>query len=272
MADKRCSISLVVNGQRWLEEGEALAEQPRVPRAWSLYGLQDFVRILVGSKLGYTLENTDLIEQRWCRAKSNAGDAEAVSAGFTVVVTPHVTSADAGAGLSLEATDVAVTRQTHVMISIGQQMQWMPLRQKLEARSVELFELLLPAAGKVVVSTDRVIDLRELARQHFSDDQAKALFRAPPVPVADVASPSLGAVADAAADLGLAANAARGTVKSLAKGYGVLIRKDGLGEVQFLAAHVQAPGFEFVEVGDDMRFDVVQVASGKWTAQRVVRV
>ena len=276
MADKRCSISLVVNGQRWLEEGEAVAEQPGVPRAWSLCGLQDFVRILVGTKLGHTLENIDWVEQRWCRAKANAGDAEAVSAGFTVVATPHVTSADPGAGLSLEATDVAVTRQPHVMVSIGQQMQWTPLRQKLEARSVELFELLLPASGKVIVSTDRVIDLRDLARQHFADDQARALFRAPPLPVADAASPSPspspGAGADASADLGLAANAVRGTVKSLAKGYGVLIRNDGLGEVQFLAAHVQAPGFEFVEVGDDMRFDVVQVASGKWTAQRVVRV
>ena len=270
MADKRCSISLVVNGQRWLEEGEALAEQPGVPRAWSLCGLRDFVRILVGGKLGYTFENTDLIEQRWCRAKANVGDAEAVSAGFAVVATPHVTSADAGAGLSLEAIDVAVTAQSQVIVSVGQQMQWLPLRQKLETRSVELFELLLPAAGKVLVSTDRVIDVRELARQHFADDQAKALFRAPPMPVADAASPD--ASAGAAADVGLAANAVRGTVKSLAKGYGVLTRKDGLGEVQFLAAHVQAPGFEFVEIGDDMRFDVVQVGSGKWAAQRVVRV
>ena len=69
MADKRCSISLVVNGQRWLEEGDALAELVGVPRPWSLCGLQDFVRIMVGAKLGYTLENTDFIEQRWCRAK-----------------------------------------------------------------------------------------------------------------------------------------------------------------------------------------------------------
>ena len=267
MADKRCSISLVVNGQRWLEEGATLAEQAGTPRPWSLCGLQDFVRITVGAKLGYTFENTDFVEQRWCRAKANAGDAEAINAGFTVVTTPHVTSSDPGAGLSLEAVDVAVANDTHVVVTVGNQMNWLPLRQKLEARSMELFELLLPAAGKVVVSTDRVIDIRELARQHFGDDQAKALFRAPPVLAGDADTTADAATADAS----FAANAVRGTVKSLAKGYGIITRKDGLGDVQFLAAHVQAPGFEFVEVGDDMRFDVVQASSGKWVAQRVVR-
>jgi cold shock CspA family protein len=267
MTDKRCSISVVVNGQRWLEEGDALAELPGMPRRWSLCGLQDFVRISVGAKLGYTFENTDFVEQRWCRAKANAGDAEAISAGFTVATTPHITTSDPGAGLSLEAVEIAATSDTHVVVTVGSHMQWLPLRQKLEARSSELFELLLPATGKVVVSTDRVIDIRELARQHFADDPAKALFRAPPVVAGD---PDAAAEAPTA-DVSLAANAARGTVKSLAKGYGIITRKDGLGDVQFLAAHVQAPGFEFVEVGDDMRFDVVQASSGKWVAQRVVR-
>ena len=270
MADKRCSISLVVNGERWLETGDALAELAGVPRSWSLCGLQDFVRVMVGAKLGYTLESTDFVEQRWCRAKANASDAEAINAGFSVVTTPHVTSNDPGAGLSLEAVAIAVTTDTRVIVTVGNQMHWMPLRNKLEAASTELFELLLPPSGKVVVATERVIDIRELARQHFGDDKARALFRAPPMP----AAASAGADPATTADIGesLAANAARGTVKSLANGYGILTRKDGLGEVQFLAAHVQAPGFEFVEIGDDMRFDVVQVASGKWLAQRVVRV
>ena len=74
MADKRCSISLVVNGQRWLEEGATLAEQAGTPRPWSLCGLQDFVRITVGAKLGYTFENTDFVEQRWfAGVHSNVG-------------------------------------------------------------------------------------------------------------------------------------------------------------------------------------------------------
>ena len=270
MADKRCSISLVVNGQRWLEEGETLATQPGVPRAWSLCGLQDFVRITVGAKLGFTLENTDFVEQRWCRAKPNAGDAEAVVAGFTIASTPHVTASDPGAGLSLEAIEVAATTETQVIVTVGSQMNWMPLRQKLESHSTELFELLLPAAGKVVVSTERVIDIRDLARQHFADDKAKALFRTPPVLAASAGSADVAVIA-ATSDASLAANAARGTVKSLSNGYGIITRKDGLGDVQFLAAHVQAPGFEFVEIGDDMRFDVVQAPSGKWMAQRVVR-
>ena len=39
----------------------------------------------------------------------------------------------------------------------------------------------------------------------------------------------------------------------------------------FLPGHVAPPGFEFIEVGDTLRFDVVRTASGKWQAQRVVR-
>lgn len=269
MADKRCTISLIINGQRWLDDGEALAVLPGVQRPWSLCGLQDFVRIMVGAKLGYTLENTDFVEQRWCRAKSNTGDSEAVQAGLSVVTTPHVTASDTGAGLSLEAAEVAVTSDTRVMVTVGNSMHWMPLRQKLEACSVDLFELLLPVAGKVVVSTDRIIDIRQLARQHFADDSAKALFRAPPV-VAGSASADI--APEATPDAGFAANAARGSVKSLANGYGMAKRKDGLGDVQFMANQVTAPGFDFLEVGDELRFDVVQVVSGKWFAQRVVRM
>ena len=77
---------------------------------------------------------------------------------------------------------------------------------------------------------------------------------------------------EATPDAGFAANAARGTVKSLANGYGMAKRKDGLADVQFMANQVTAPGFDFLEVGDELRFDVVQVASGKWFAQRVVRM
>ncbi len=268
MADKRCTISLVINGQRWFDEGETLAEQPGVPRPWSLCGLQDYVRLLVGAKLGFSFENIDFVEQRWCRAKSSAGDAEAVIEGMTVATTPHISASDPGAGLSLEAVEIAATTDSQVIVTVGSQMHWMPLRQKLEARSTELFELLLPAAGKVVVSTDRVIDIRELARQHHSDAQGNALFRAPPVAASATDATDAG---QSSSEVSLAANAARGTVKSLAKGYGIITRKDGLGDVEFLAAHVQAPGFSFVEVGDDMRFDVVQSPSGKWVAQRVVR-
>ena len=270
MADKRCTISLLINGQRWLDDGEALALMPGVPRPWSLCGLQDFVRILVGAKLGYTLENTDFVEQRWCRGKSNAGDAEAINAGLTVVTTPHITGSDPGAGLSLEAAEIAATTDSQVIVTVGNQMQWMPLRHKLEARSTELFELLLPPVGKVVVSTGRVIDVRELARQHFGDDKAKALFRAPPVSAS--ANPSVEATTIAAPDESFAANAAQGTVKSLANGYGIIKRKDGLGDVQFMATHVRPPGFDFIEIGDELRFDIVQVSPGKWLAQRVVRM
>lgn len=270
MADKRCAISLVVNGQRWLEEGEALAAQPGVPRAWSLCGLQDFVRITVGAKLGHTLDNTDLVEQRWCRAKPNSGDAEAIVAGFDVLSTPHVSATDAGAGLSLEAVEALATTASHVVVTVGGQMTWMPLRQKLEARSVELFELLLPPTGKVVVSTERAMDLRDIALRQHGDSPVSALFR--PAPVMPGTSSGDSDALNAVTDESFAANAVSGIVKSLANGYGIVTRKDGRGDVQFLATHVRAPGFAFVEIGDELRFDVVQVASGKWLAQHVVRV
>jgi cold shock CspA family protein len=273
MADTRCTISLVVNGQRWLEEGEALAATPGVPRAWSLCGLQDHVRVSIGAKLGFSFENIDFGEQRWCRAKSNTADAEAVAAGFTVVSTPHVAATDPGAGLSLEAVEMAAIAPPDVIVTVGSQLQWLPMRQKLEAGGIHVFELLLPPTGKVVVATERVIDLRDLARQHHGNDRGRALFR--PAPVTEKANPSASASqanSGNASDINLAANAARGSVKSLANGYGIAQRKDGLGDVQFMANQVTAPGFDFLEVGDELRFDVAQVASGKWFAQRVVRM
>ena len=269
MAETRCLISLVVNGQRWLEEGEALFAQNAVPRVWTLAGLQDHLRLTVGSRLGYTFDSIDFVDLRWCRAKANATDGEAVQAGLAVVTTPHVMASDPGAGLALEAIESAATSGCQVVVTVGSQMTWLPLRQKLEARGDHLFELLLPPSGKVVVSTERAIDMRELARQHHGDEKAKALFK--PLPVV-IKKPGAGSAEPVAGGESLAGNAVPGTVKSLANGYGMAKRKDGLPDVQFMANQVTAPGFDFLEVGDELRFDVAQVASGKWFAQRVVRM
>ena len=51
MSDKRCSISLIVNGSRWHAESVELAELEGLRRPWSLGGLQDYVRLIVGSQL-----------------------------------------------------------------------------------------------------------------------------------------------------------------------------------------------------------------------------
>ncbi len=269
MSEKRCSISLIVNGGRWLQEGEALAGQGEVPRRWSLAGLQDYVRLSIGGRLGHTLEQTELSALRWCRAKPNNADAEAVAAGFVVATTPHIAADDSGAGLALDAVESVALAACDVMVTVGAQMTWQPLRQKLEAAGVQLVELLLPASGKVTVSTERVIDLRELARREHERSPVSALFK-----LVAGASAGVAPVAGTAAvelDDSFAANAIIGTVKSLARGYGVIARKDGRGDVQFLAGHVAPPGFDFIEVGDSVRFDVVKVGSGKWQAQRVVR-
>ena len=269
MADKRCSISLVVNGQRWQQDAVAFAELEGIARPWSLGGLKDYAQLVVGSQLGFTLDQTEIVDLRWCRAKANPGDGEAVASGFTVTTTPHVTADDMGAGLALEAAESAALSDVGVVVTVGSQMQWQPLRLKLESRSLHLFELLLPATGKVVVSGDWVIDLRDRARRDFQVSPVSALFKPIPVLPGDRA-PDAAEVA-ATNDENLAANAISGTVKSLANGYGIISRKDGRGDVQFLAGHVVAPGFDFVEIGDTMRFDVVRMPSGKWLAQRVVR-
>jgi cold shock CspA family protein len=270
MPGKSCTINLIVNGQRWLEAGESLVTDGVVGKRWTLAGLQDYVQLTVGSALGFTIENTTLIEQRWCRARAIAGDGEAVAARLAVAQTPHITEADAGAGLALEAVEAAALSPCDVVVMVGATMAWHPLRQKLEAASVELFELLLPPAGKVVVSTERVIDLRQRAKLAADDAAVAALFKRPPVRA--VSASDAGRASESAdSDEPFAANSIRGTVKLLANGYGIVSRADGRGEVQFLASHVQPPGFEFVEVGDELRFDVVEVAPGKWRAQRVVR-
>ena len=271
MADKRCSISLIVNAERWQQEASALAELEGIAKPWSLGGLQDYVRLIVGSQLGFTFEQTDLVDQRWCRAKANPGDGEAVSAGFSVTTTPHITTDDMGAGLALDAVESAALNGPDVVVTVGSQMQWQPLRLKLESRSLQLFELLLTAAGKVVVSGERVIDLRDRARRESQRSPASALFKPIPMVPGSRAPDVVDSAAPTSADDSFAANAISGTVKSLANGYGIITRKDGRGDVQFLSGHVMAPGFEFVEVGDTMRFDVVLMPSGKWLAQRVVR-
>lgn len=271
MPGKSCTINLIVNGQRWLEAGESLVADGVAAKAWTLAGLQDYVQLTVGAALGYTIENTTLIEQRWCRSRAIASDGEAVAARMAVAQTPHVTEADAGAGLALEAIEAAALSPCDVVVMVGATMAWQPLRQKLEAASVELFELLLPPAGKVVVSTDRVVDLRQRVKLAPADPAVVALFKRPPVAAAPVGASAAAQAAGAGDEETFAANSIRGTVKLLANGYGIVSRADGRGEVQFLASHVQPPGFEFVEVGDELRFDVIEVAPGKWRAQRVVR-
>ena len=150
MADTRCSISLIVNGTRWQEDAVVFAESGPLKRAWSLGGLQDYVRLVVGSELGFTLERTDWADMRWCRAKASPSDGEAVTAGFRVITTPHIAADDMGAGLALEAVESACLYNPNVVVTVGSQIQWQPLRLKLEANAVQLFELLLTSAGKEI--------------------------------------------------------------------------------------------------------------------------
>ena len=270
MSDTRCSISLVVNGSRWEQDAAALAELEPLKRAWSLVGLQDYVRLIVGAQLGFTLERTDLVDMRWCRAKAAGSDGEAVAAGLKVISAPHISVDDVGAGLALEAAESAALFAPNVVVTVGSQIQWQPLRLKLESNALQLFELLLSASGKVVVSGPRIIDLRDMARRKFKQSPEAALFKPIPMDPSNFSADTT-VDSDAVNDASFAANTISGTVKSLANGYGIITRKDGRGDVQFLAGHVVAPGFQFVELGDIVRFDVVCQPSGKWLAQRVVR-
>ena len=266
--EKNCAISIVVNGGRWLQEGDALSSSGATPRRWTLDGLKDFIALRVGAQLGRTMEQIEFVDLRWCRDRANRADNEAVNAGFTVVNAPHVGVEDAGAGLSLEVVEIASSGCQAVVV-VGGQMTWLPLRQKLDTTGVSLFELLLPATGKVLVSSDRAIDLRETALRHNAQAPTSALFKV--VDSGEPATTSGATDSSEARDASFAANAILGTVKSKSNGYGIVSRKDGLGDLQFLPGHVAPPGFEFVEVGDIVRFDVVQSSAGKWFAQRVVR-
>jgi cold shock CspA family protein len=260
-------IVLVVNGHRWLQSGEALLERKVIQRPWSLDGLQDFVSLSVGASLGNTFEQTIIADRRWCRATPLPLDGEAARAGMTALICPHVGAHDAGAGLALEAAEAAGLAPDAAVVMVGAAMPWLPLRKKLENRAQPYFEYVLPEAGKTIVGTERVFNLADIAARTVSNADAAALFR--PMESSTPTAASAGAPLE---DESLAAVAIRGKVCFRGQGYGIVRRNDGRGEVSFLPGHVQAPGFEFVELGDELRFDVVRTPGGKWMAQRVVRM
>jgi cold shock CspA family protein len=268
--DTRCSISVVVNAARWQSDGDMLAECSVLPQRWSLTGLKDYVRLVVGSALGRTFEQIDLVDLRFCRSLPCDVDAEAAASEFSILTTSHVTIEDSGAGLSLEAIDSVNATSPNVVVMVGGMTQWTPLRQKLDSLGIELFELLLLPAGKTQVSSARVLDLREKVRRGADVSPESALSAPAILPKKAASSQKVLDPAEQSSDK--AANAVLGVVKLMAKGYGVVTRKDGLGDIEFLAAHVAPPGFQFIEVGDTVRFDVIQLPGGKWQAKRVSRM
>jgi cold shock CspA family protein len=271
--ETRCAIGILVNANRWQSEGDLLAKAGVLKERWSLVGLQDYVKLVVGSALGRTFDQIELVDLRFCRAMPCDVDAEAVASDFSVVVTPHVTADDDGVGLALEAIESVQSSAPGVIVVVGAPAQSQPLRQKLESAKIELFEFLLLPTGKTQVSGARIFDLREKVRRGINDTPESALSKPPKLPPSDPRIVSADDMAqDANAPSNKAANSILGTVKQMAKGYGVVSRKDGLGDVQFLAAHVGPPGFQFIEVGDTLRFDVVELPGGKVQAKRVMRM
>ncbi len=268
--DTRCSISVVINAARWQSHGDMLAEGGVLAQRWSLAGLKDYVRLVVGSALGRTFEQIDLVDLRFCRSLPCDVDAEAAASEFSILTTPHITIDDEGAGLSLEAMDSVNATSPHVVVVVGGMKQWTPLRQKFDSLGVELFEFLLLPVGKTQVSNSRVIDLREKVRRG-PDMSPESALSAPPILPKNATSPQI-ALDSTDRNSDKTANAVLGAVKLVAKGYGVVTRKDGLGDVEFMAAHVAPPGFQFLEVGDVVRFDVIQLPGGKWQAKRLSRM
>jgi cold shock CspA family protein len=268
--DNRCSISIVINAARWQSDGDMLAASGVLERRWSLAGLKDYARLVVGSALGRTFDQIELVDLRFSRSKPCDVDAEAVASGLAVVTTPHIHLDDDGVGLALEALDSVNTTAPSVVVMVGAMTACVPLRQKLETLGIELFELLLVPSGTTQVSTARVIDLRERTRLNAAASPESALSLEPILPPKPLTVKNMADLGSAPVDR--AANSILGTVKLMAKGYGIVSRKDGLGDVEFLAAHVAPPGFQFIEVGDTLRFDVIQLANGKLQAKRVSRI
>jgi cold shock CspA family protein len=264
MGESVSRIAVVVNGQTWDDLGRS-PEVERSGRALSLRGLATTIGLEVGARLGRTIDQLTLAPLVFCRARATGADADAVASGFEVLNTPQVDGDDAGAGLSLEAMRVHALAIPDAIVLVGAAMPWLPLRKRLESAACELFEFVIPPPGKVLVDQSRLIDLRTALRDRATDARfAPMLIQASPPP--GVPAAASGPVSEPKA-----ANAILGKVKMLAAGYGIVTRNDGGGDVEFMATQVAPPGFEFIEVGDTLRFDVVAVSNGKWQAVRVVR-
>ncbi|MFN3628639.1 MAG: cold-shock protein [Casimicrobiaceae bacterium] len=261
-------VAVVVNGQTWDDLGRS-ADLGRLGRALSLRGLTVTIGLEVGAQLGRTMEQLALGPLVFCRARATGSDADAVASGFEVLNTPQVDGEDTGAGLSLEAMRVHALAKPDAIVLVGATMPWLPLRKRLESAGCELFEFVIPSPGKVLVDQTRLIDLRAALRDRAEEMRfAPMLIKATPPSGALAGAP---AAAPSPSPEPKAANAILGRVKMLAAGYGIVTRNDGGGDVEFMATQVAPPGFEFIEIGDTLRFDVVAVANGKWQAVRVVR-
>jgi len=259
-------IAVIVSGLRWDELSRSLQAEGIAPGGLSLAGLATTVALEIGARLGRTLDQLEVEPRVFCRAQPVAADADAVASGFAVVSAPQVDENDVGAGISLEAIRVHAQREPEALVVVGGAMTWQPLARRLESLGCELFEFVIPPPGKVVVTHERILDLRSTLREKATDQRFAPMIAARPAGRSG-AAPAPSAPAAAAGP----ATAVFGRVKSLAAGYGVVTRGDGGGDVEFMAPQVAPPGFEFLEVGDTLRFDVVRLPSGKWQAVRVVR-
>ncbi len=257
-------VCILVNGARWAWLSQSLVRPGQPPKVLSLEGLQTAARLAMGRELGQTLERMEVAAAWFCRAASSPADADAVASGFQVLISPQVGQDDSGAGLSLEAIRAYVEAKPHAVLMVGANMNWQPLRERLESLDCELFEWLIPPEGKVVVNQARVLDLRQTLLAAPLAAEFAPILRDPPIQRAQPQAPSNKPEPGPA-------NAILGQVKSLAAGYGIVTRADGGGDVEFMATQVAPPGFEFLEVGDTLRFDVVRTPGGKWQAVRVVR-
>ncbi|MCS6996981.1 MAG: cold shock domain-containing protein [Casimicrobiaceae bacterium] len=260
-------VGLVVDGVRWEALNETITQRSDGARRLSLEGLVAAVCLDVGAELGRTMEQLEVAPRLFCRHAPVPSDGEAVDSGFEVISAPQVDESDTGAGLSLEAMRCHALAQPEAIVMVGAAMPWVPLARRLESLRCALFEYLIPPPGKVVISGARRTDLRATLAQQPVAAKFAPLMTARLVSAAGPSRASGGApVAEPKP-----ADVVYGTVKMLAQGYGIVTRSDGGGDIEFMANQVAPPGFEFLELGDRVRFGVERTPSGKWRAVRVVR-
>ena len=105
-----------------------------------------------------------------------------VAAAAAVVTAPHVTADDTGAGLALEAVEAAALVKCDVMVTVGSQITWQPLRQKLEAAGYIRKRVALLDRKKIGLNTQvfAQIKLNAHGRKNLTDF-AEAMHQFPEV-------------------------------------------------------------------------------------------
>ena len=115
-------------------------------RACGRWLARDYVRLSIGGRLRHAGADSDrrtaLVP---CETSAADGEAVAVQRPWSL---HHVTADDTGAGLALEAVEAAALVKCDVMVTVGSQITWQPLRRSWEPPVYNWLSCCCPQAAK----------------------------------------------------------------------------------------------------------------------------